>query len=68
MIQLQSAEKLTKAIERAKNANLFVQPTSFFHQYRVTNRDNGNTYFVDFFVESGKRFGGCTCKRCSDKV
>ncbi len=62
MIQLHSAEQLTTAIERAKNSNLLVQLTSFFRQYRVTNRDNGNTYVVDFFVENGKRFGGCTCK------
>jgi len=62
MIQLQSAEQLTTAIARAKRSNLLVQPTSFFRQYRVTNRNNGNTYVVDFFVESGKRFGGCTWK------
>ena len=62
MIQLQSAEQLTNAIARAKRSNLLVQPTSFFRQYRVINRNNGNTYVVDFFVENGKRFGGCTCK------
>ncbi len=62
MIQLHSAEQLTTAIERAKNSNLLVQPTSFLRQYRVTNRDNGNIYVVDFFVVNGKRFGGCTCK------
>lgn len=63
MIELVSAEQLAKATERAKSSNLFVQPTTIFRQYRVTNRDNGNTYTVNFFVRrDGKRFGGCTCK------
>ncbi len=62
MIQLQSAEQLSKATERAKAGKLFVQPTGMFHQYRVTNRENGNSYVVDFFVRGGKRFGHCTCK------
>jgi hypothetical protein len=63
MIELVSADQLTKATERAKAANLLVQPTTIFRQYRVTNRDNGNQYVVNFFVrKDGKRFGGCTCK------
>jgi uncharacterized Zn finger protein len=63
MIELVSADQLTKATERAKAANLFVQPTTIFRQYHVTNRDNGNQYVVNFFVrKDGKRFGGCTCK------
>jgi hypothetical protein len=63
MIELVSAEQLAKATERAKASHLLVQPTSIFRQYRVTNRDNGNTYTVNFFVrKDGKRFGGCTCK------
>jgi uncharacterized Zn finger protein len=62
MIQLHSAEQLAKATERAKAGALFVQPTSLFRQYRVTNRANGNQYIVDFFVRNGKRFGHCTCK------
>lgn len=63
MIELVSADQLAKATARAKASNLFVQPTSIFRQYRVTNRDNGNQYVVNFFVrKDGKRFGNCTCK------
>lgn len=63
MVQLISAEQLSKATERAKAGSLFVQPTTLHRQYRVTNRDNGNQYTVDFFVrKDGKRFGHCTCK------
>ncbi len=62
MIELINPDQLAKATERAKAGNLFVQPTSFLHQYKVTNRDNGNQYYVDFFVrKDGKRFGGCSC-------
>jgi uncharacterized Zn finger protein len=61
VIELISAEQLAKATERAKAGNLLVQPTSFLRQYRVTNRDNGNQYYVDFFVRNGKRYGQCTC-------
>ena len=63
MIELVSADQFAKATERAKAANLLVQSTTIFRQYRVTNRDNGNQYVVNFFVrKDGKRFGGCTCK------
>jgi uncharacterized Zn finger protein len=62
MIELISADQLAKATERAKAGNLFVQPTSFLRQYKVTNRDNGNQYYVDFFVRNGKRYGKCNCK------
>jgi hypothetical protein len=63
MIELVSADQLSKATERAKASNLLVQPTTVYRQYRITNRDNGNTYTVNFFVrKDGKRFGGCTCK------
>jgi hypothetical protein len=64
MIELLNAEQLAKATERAKASNLFVQPTSIFRQYRVTNRDNGQQYTVDFFVRKsdGNRLGNCTCK------
>jgi hypothetical protein len=58
MIQLQSAEQL----KRARAGKLFVQATAMFRQYRVTNRESGNAYVVDFFVRDGKRFGHCTCK------
>lgn len=62
MIELISADQLAKATERAKASNLFVQPTTFLRQYKVTNRDNGNQYYVDFFVRNGKRYGMCSCK------
>ncbi len=62
MIELKSVEQLSKATERAKTGKLFVQPTGLFRQYRVTNRENGNSYVVDFFLRDGKRFGHCTCK------
>jgi hypothetical protein len=62
MIKLRSAEQLTEATEKAKASRLFVQPTDVLRQYRVTNRDNGHVYLVDFFVRDGKRFGHCTCK------
>ena len=64
MIELRDVAQLSKAIERAKAGNLFVQPSSIFRQYHVTNRDTGAKYTVDFFVRKsdGKRFGNCTCK------
>lgn len=62
MIELKSADQLSKAIARAKASKLFVQVTGASRQYRVTNRENGNTYTVDFFVRNGKRFGHCGCK------
>jgi hypothetical protein len=64
MIQLVSPEQLSKATERAKAGNLFVQPSSLFRQYHVTNRGTGARYTVDFFVRKsdGARFGHCTCK------
>lgn len=62
MIQLTTPEALEGATKRARESRLFVQSTSVFRQYRVTNRENGNQYVVDFFVRNGKRFGHCTCK------
>lgn len=64
MIELVSADQLARATERAKAGNLFVQPTTIFRQYRITNRDNDNQYVVNFFVRKSdrKRFGHCSCK------
>ncbi len=64
MIQLVNAEQLTRATERAKTGNLFVQPSSIFRQYHVTNRETDARYTVDFFIRKsdGARFGHCTCK------
>ena len=68
MIQLNSATQLSKAIERAKASNLFVQTTTFFRTYRVTNRANDNTYTVNFFVKNGSRFADCTCKAGKNRI
>jgi hypothetical protein len=63
MIELISADQLSKATERAKSSKLFVQPSNLFRQYHVTNRVTNARYTVDFFVRNdGKRFGHCTCK------
>ena len=62
MIELRSIEQLTKAISRARLGNLFVQRTSLYRQYRVTNRETGAEYIVDFFVRNSKRYGHCNCK------
>jgi hypothetical protein len=65
MIELKSQKELSGAIERARNEAryLVVRRTSASRQYEVTNRKNGNSYIVDFFVRGdGRRFGHCTCK------
>jgi hypothetical protein len=62
MIQIQSAEHLGEATERARKGHLFVRPTGISRQYRVINRETGAQYTVDFFLRNGKRFGHCTCK------
>jgi hypothetical protein len=62
MVELVSTEQLSKATRRAKTGNLFVQPSSLFRQYYVTNRETGAKYTVDFFVRNGKRFGHCSCR------
>ena len=62
MIELRSPEQLRKAIERARAGRLFVQTTSIYRQYRVTNRETGAEYVVNFFVRDGKRYGHCNCK------
>lgn len=61
MIQLTTAEAISKATERARASKLFVRAIQW-RQYRVTNRETGAQYTVDFFVRNGKRFGHCTCK------
>lgn len=65
MIELRSREQIRGAIERARKEakNLLVKRTNANRQYSVTNRMNGNSYIVDFFIRrDGKRFGHCTCK------
>jgi uncharacterized Zn finger protein len=62
MIELKNSTQLSKAIERAKAADLFVQATDRFRQYTVTNRATGAQYNVQFLVSSGHRFATCTCQ------
>jgi hypothetical protein len=65
MIELKNTAQLEKAITRAKaeSKSLLVQRTNAVRQYRVTNRQNGNVYTVNFFVRNdGKRFAHCNCK------
>lgn len=61
MIELKSAEQLSGAIERAKAGRLFASFVQF-RQFRVTNRETGAEYNVNFFVRGGRRFGHCDCK------
>lgn len=63
MIELNTItpDQIRRAAERAKDARLFVAPTSIFRMYRVTNRTNGKTYTVNFYVHAGKRYGVCDC-------
>lgn len=61
MIQLTTIEAIQKAVEKARSSNLYVQIIQW-RQYRVTNREKGIQYTVDFFVRRGKRYGHCTCK------
>lgn len=63
MFRLTTLGVMARAIERARAANLFVQRTTIPRMYRVTNRDNGNTYIVNFFVRKSDRarFAHCTC-------
>jgi hypothetical protein len=62
MVELGSAEQLSRATERAKAGNLLVQPSSLLRQYHITNRETGAQYTVNFFVRNGKRYGHCTCR------
>jgi hypothetical protein len=71
MIELRSREQIGGAIERARNEakNLLVRLTNANRQYSVTNRMNGNSYTVDFFIrKDGRRFGHCTCKAGQNNV
>ena len=61
MLEVKTGEKMDEAIQRAKGAKLFVQATGF-REYRVTNRETGTAYAVNFFVAAGKKYSDCSCK------
>ncbi len=63
MIELRSYGQLRNAIARARREArcLKVQMTDVQRRYLVTNRVNGNTYLVNFYVYGGKRYGDCSC-------
>ena len=61
MIQIQSKQQFTKAIERARRERMLVRFLRF-REYAVTNRTNGCRYFVTFEVKGGKRFRTCSCE------
>jgi len=54
--------KLNGAINRAKAGKLFVQPTSEYRCYVVTNRERGTRYIVNFGISGdGAKIGRCSC-------
>jgi hypothetical protein len=63
MFRLTTLGAMARAIERARASNLLVQRTSLPRMYRVTNRENGNQYLVNFFIRKldRVRFAKCTC-------
>ncbi|MBA2645818.1 MAG: hypothetical protein H0U81_03360 [Pyrinomonadaceae bacterium] len=61
MIQIQSKQQFTKAIERARRERMLVSMIRF-REYAVLNRSNGRRYVVMFEVVDGKRFGTCSCE------
>jgi uncharacterized Zn finger protein len=63
MIELRNREQLASAIERARRdaKSLVVRPMGASRHYRVTNREKGTEYTVEFFVRGSRRFGRCSC-------
>ncbi len=61
MVKLISAQKMSRAIDKARAAKPFVRVVAF-RQYTVTNRETGAIYNVTFEVKQGERFAACTCK------
>lgn len=60
MIKL-TAENMKRAIERCKQ----LKPKVRFiaeRLFAVQSSNNDNTYYVQFFVENGDKFGKCECK------
>ena len=61
MIQLTSADRLQKAISKARTVKPFVRVNTF-GSYTVTNKQTGATYTVECSKRDGRRFASCSCK------
>lgn len=61
MIQLTTAAKLEKAINKARTVKPRVR-VNRFGSYAVTNKQTGATYTVECRKQDGKRFVHCSCK------
>jgi len=60
MIQLTSADKLQKAISKARTVKPLVRINAF-GSYTVTNKQTGATYTVECSKRNGRRFAACSC-------
>jgi len=61
MIEIQSKQQFTNAIERARRERMRVSMIRF-REYQVLNRSNGRRYVVRFEMQNGKKFGTCSCE------
>lgn len=61
MIQLTSADKLQKAISKARTVKPLVRINAF-GSYTVINKQTGATYSVECLKRNGRRFAACSCK------
>jgi hypothetical protein len=61
MIQLTSADKLQKAISKARTVKPLVRINAF-GSYTVVNKQTGATYTVECSKRDGRRFAACSCK------
>ena len=52
---------IQKAIAKARQSKPLVKVIEF-RTYRVTNRENGNTYTVKFSKVGNRKFAECDCK------
>ncbi|HZH91581.1 MAG TPA: SWIM zinc finger family protein [Pyrinomonadaceae bacterium] len=61
MIQLTTADKLQKAISKARTVKPLVRINTF-GSYTVINKQTGATYTVECSKRDGRRFAACSCK------
>jgi hypothetical protein len=61
MIQLTTATKIEKAINKAHTMKPLVRVNTF-GSYTVTNKQTGATYTVECSKREGRRFAACSCK------